>query len=124
MSASCIGSPDSLPGAESRSSETLRRVSDARDPRLDTVIQGLEETGWAAEVCDAEWRLIWVSSNARTLIGQDDDGDLGLGKHVLESRQHPAWQRLVSLEAQEQWVRLNVPQMLVDDPGSGERLAA
>ncbi len=98
-------------------------MTDARDPRLETVIQGLEETGWAAEVCDADWRLTWVSSNARTLIGQDDDTDLGLGKHVLESRQHSAWQRLVSLEAQEQWVRLNVPQMLVDDPGSAEKLA-
>jgi class 3 adenylate cyclase len=98
-------------------------VADTRDPRLDKIIQGLEETGWAAEVCDAAWRLIWVSSQARTLIGQDDDSGLGLGKHVLESRQQPAWQRMVSADAQEEWVRLNVPQMLIDDPGSKARLA-
>jgi class 3 adenylate cyclase len=92
------------------------------DPRLDEIIQGLEETGWAAEVCDAEWRLIWVSSQARTLIGQEDDSGLGLGKHILESRRAPAWQRIVSDEAQAQWARLNVPQMLADDPDSKERL--
>jgi class 3 adenylate cyclase len=95
----------------------------ARDPRLDEIIDGLEETGWAAEVCDADWNLIWVSSQARTLIGQEDDSGLGLGKHILESRQEQAWQRVVSASAQEQWVRLNVPQMLADDTGAKDRLA-
>jgi class 3 adenylate cyclase len=99
-------------------------VSDARDPRLESIIEGLESTGWAAEVCDAEWRLVWVSSQARALIGQEDDSGLGIGEHVLESRQRPAWQRIVSPEAQEQWLRLNVPHMLADDPDGAERLAA
>jgi class 3 adenylate cyclase len=98
-------------------------VSDARDPRLDEIVRGLEETGWAAEVCDAEWRLIWVSSQARALIGGEDDSQFGIGKHILESRQTPVWQRMVSTEAQEGWVRLNVPQMLADDPDSKDRLA-
>jgi class 3 adenylate cyclase len=31
---------------------------------------------------------------------------------------------MVSIEAQKQWVQLNVPQMLTDDPGQKERLAA
>jgi class 3 adenylate cyclase len=105
------------------SSGRLPRVSEARDPRLEEVIRGLEATSWAAEVCDAEWRLVWVSPQIRALIGQEDDSGLGLGKHVLESRQLPAWGRIVSPEAQEQWLRLNVPQMLVDDPGGAERLA-
>ena len=86
--------------------------------------RGLDGTGWAAELCDADWRLVWVSSQSRTLIGQYTDADPGVGRHLLESRQMPAWQRMVSIEAQEQWIRLNVPQMLVDDPGGAERLAA
>ena len=93
------------------------------DPRLDAIVRGLESTGWAAEVCDADWRLVWVSSQARTLIGQGDDSGLGLGEHIVESRQLPAWQRMVSPDAQAQWTRLNVPQMLADDPGGAERLA-
>jgi class 3 adenylate cyclase len=99
-------------------------VSADRDPRLDRIIEGLEATGWAAEVCDAEWRLVWVSPQTRALIGQEDDSDLGLGQHILESRKLPAWRRMVSPEAQERWVRENVSQMLVDDPeGGAERLA-
>jgi class 3 adenylate cyclase len=98
-------------------------VSDARDPRLDSIIDGLEATGWAAEVCDAEWRLVWVSAQLRAMIGQEDDSGLGIGEHVLASRQQPVWQRIVSGEAQQQWAELNVPQMLADDPGAGDRLA-
>jgi class 3 adenylate cyclase len=93
------------------------------DPRLDTIMEGLEATGWAAEVCDAEWRLVWVSSQTRSLLGQEDDSDLGIGEHILSSRQHEPYRRMVSKEAQQQWASLNVPQMLADDPGGNERLA-
>lgn len=99
-------------------------MSAERDPRLDRVIEGLEATGWAAEVCDAEWRLVWVSSQMRALIAHDDDRELGIGMHILESRREAAWQRLVSMEAQREWISLNVPQMLADDPDGGtERLS-
>jgi class 3 adenylate cyclase len=95
-----------------------------QDERLEWIVRGLESTGWAAEVCDAEWTLVWVSPQTCALIGQEDDSELGLGEHVIESRKRPAWQRMVSLEAQAQWLRMNVPQMLVDDPDAKERLAA
>jgi class 3 adenylate cyclase len=93
------------------------------DPRVASIIRGLDSTGWAAEVCDADWRLVWVSPQARALIGQEDDSGLGLGMHMLESRQQPAWQRMVSRDTQEMWIRRNVPQMLADEPGGAERLA-
>jgi class 3 adenylate cyclase len=95
-----------------------------QDERLEWIVRGLESTGWAAEVCDAEWTLVWVSPQTCALIGQEDDSGVGLGDHVIESRKRPAWQRMVSLEAQAQWLRMNVPQMLVDDPDAKERLAA
>jgi class 3 adenylate cyclase len=94
-----------------------------QDERLERIVRGLDSTGWAAEVCDADWRLVWVSPQTRALIGQDDDSGLGIGRHVIESRRQPAWQRMVSPEAQEDWLRLNVPQMLADDPDGAERLA-
>jgi class 3 adenylate cyclase len=95
-----------------------------QDERLEWIVRGLESTGWAAEVCDADWTLIWVSPQTCALIGQEDDSGVGLGDHVIESRKRPAWQRMVSLEAQAQWLRMNVPQMLVDDSDAKERLAA
>jgi class 3 adenylate cyclase len=93
-----------------------------RDERLDWIVNGLESTGWAAELCDADWRLIWVSPQTRALIGNPDESELGIGEHVLESRKRGPWQRMVSIEAQKQWIELNVPQMLVDDPDATERL--
>ena len=41
-----------------------------------------------------------------------------MGEHILESRKRDPWQRMVSIEAQKQWVEQNVPQMLADDPGA------
>ena len=93
-----------------------------QDERLERVVRGLESTGWAAEVCDAEWRLVWVSPQTRALIGDPEEKDLGIGEHILESRKRPAWQRMVSDEAQEQWIRQNVPQMLNDHPDAKTRL--
>jgi class 3 adenylate cyclase len=95
-----------------------------RDPRLDGIIEGLEATGWAAELTDADWTLVWVSSQTRALIAQYDDSDLGVGMHMLESRQLPGWLRLVDEGSQRVWIEQNVPQMLVDDPGATGRLAA
>jgi class 3 adenylate cyclase len=94
------------------------------DPRLESVIADLEATGWAAELCDADWKLIWVSSQARALIAQYDEQELGIGMHMAESRQLPGWRRLVTLEAQADWLRQNVPQMLSDDPSQAESIAA
>jgi class 3 adenylate cyclase len=99
-------------------------VSGALDPRLQSIVDDLEATGWAAELCDADWTLVWVSSQARALIAQYDDGELGIGMHMAESRQLPGWRRLVTPEAQADWLRENVPQMLAEDPGEAERLAA
>ena len=93
-----------------------------QDERLAWIVRGLDSTGWAAEVCDAEWRLVWVSPQTRALIGDPEEKDLGIGEHILESRKRPAWQRMVSDEAQEQWIRQNVPQMLNDHPDAKTRL--
>src|SRR2546423_15540172 len=113
-------------GASARSSDTLRGVAEAliQDERLEWIVRGLDSTGWAAEVCDADWRLVWVAPQTRALIGSPDESDIGLGDHIIESRRRPAWQRMVSDEAQQDWIRQNVPQMLADDPGAKERLAA
>lgn len=94
------------------------------DPRLEAIADGLESTGWAAELCDAEWRVVWASSQGRKLIG-GYTGEAGpaIGKHVLVNRRRLGWTRLVAPEAQEQWHRENVPQMLADDPDAAERLA-
>jgi class 3 adenylate cyclase len=93
------------------------------DPRLRAIADDLEATGWAAELCDADWRVVWASSQARTLIGQYTDADPGVGRHLLDNRQLPGWTQLVAPEAREQWYATNVPQMLADDGAGADRLA-
>lgn len=109
--------------------ETLSRVTEEpaqtiEDSRLRAIAEDLEATGWAAELCDADWTVVWASSQSRTLISQYTDADPGVGKHLIENRQMPGWTRLATPEAQRQWYATNVPQMLVDDPGAADRLVA
>jgi class 3 adenylate cyclase len=94
------------------------------DPRLDEIAAGLEETGWAAELCDADWRVVWSTSQARALLDATEGDGLGLGMHLLETRELPEWKRFVGLDARRRWLEENVPQMLVDDPDGADRLVA
>ncbi|MEA2391217.1 MAG: hypothetical protein QOK31_1326, partial [Solirubrobacteraceae bacterium] len=62
------------------------RASAGLDQRLAYAAEELERTNWAAELCDPQWRLVWVSSQLRALMGGGDDEALGVGMHLLESR--------------------------------------
>jgi class 3 adenylate cyclase len=90
---------------------------------LDEIATNLEATGWAAEVCDAEWRLAYATSQLRGIIGAEGDAEIGIGLHLLESRRLPLWQSILDPETNERWLQENVPQMLADDPSARERLA-
>jgi class 3 adenylate cyclase len=98
-------------------------VEDLPQP-LDDVAGNLEDTGWAAEVCDADWRLVYVTSQLREILGCRDDAELAIGRHILEVRGTPFWQSIIEPDRSGQWVAENVPQMLADDPSVRERLLA
>jgi class 3 adenylate cyclase len=50
---------------------------------LDVIAASLEATGWAAEVCDADWRLVYATSQLRDIVdARDDDAALGIGLHL------------------------------------------
>jgi class 3 adenylate cyclase len=93
-------------------------------PPLETIASDLEATGWAAEVCDADWRLVYATSQLRGILGADDDAAMGIGLHILESRGLPFWLDIIDPETAGDWAAMNVPHMLGDDPGAREGLAA
>ncbi len=66
------------------------------DPALASVARALEARGFAAEIWDAQWRLVYLSSEYRILVsaGRSPTEDPVLGRHVL-SRE--------SSEARESW---------------------
>jgi class 3 adenylate cyclase len=98
-------------------------VEDLPQP-LDDVAGNLEDTGWAAEVCDPDWRLVYVTSQLREILGSKNDAELALGRHILEVRGTPFWQSIIEPDRSGQWVAENVPHMLADDPSVRDRLLA
>ena len=92
-------------------------------PRLAAIAGHLEGTGWAAELCSPDWTLVWVSSQLRRLLGEEDDEALGIGRHFLASRQMKVRERFLEREVLERWVDDNVPHMIAGTPGGREALA-
>jgi class 3 adenylate cyclase len=91
-------------------------VSRTFDGILSATAQRIEETGWAAELCDCDWNLVWVSGQMRTILGHPTDEELGIGRHMLASRLSRAW--LGSPDrVTKQWIKDNVPLMIEQTPG-------
>ena len=90
-------------------------VEDLPKP-LRAIASDLEETGWAAEVCDADWRLVYVTSQLRGILGRNDDADLALGRHILEVRGTPFWQSIIDPERSGTWMAENVPRCSLTTP--------
>src|SRR3954453_10241683 len=83
----------------------------------------LEQTGWAAELCAPDWTLVWVSSQLRRLLGEDDDAALGIGEHFVASRLRPVRERFLDPGVMEAWLDVNVPHMIGATPGGAEAVA-
>jgi class 3 adenylate cyclase len=91
---------------------------------LDVITSDLEATGWAAEVFDADWCLVYVTTQLQGILGSGDHEDLAIGRHILEVRRTPFWQSIVEPERRASWLATNVPQILADDPDGKDRLLA
>jgi class 3 adenylate cyclase len=94
------------------------------DERLAAIARAMEGTGWAAELYDARWRLVWCSSQLKQLVGESDDDALGVGLHLLESRLQEVWSRIVPARGMAGWIKETLPAILVDDPGIREVVLA
>ncbi len=93
-------------------------------PRLAAMAEQLEHTGWAAELCAPDWTLVWVSSQFRRLLGDPEDEELGLGRHILETRRMELRARYIPPEVQLGWMRENIPHMLAGTPDGRDGLVA
>lgn len=90
---------------------------------LEGVIEALDRTGWAAQLTDEQWRLVWVSAEMKRLLGCHDEQKLGFGRHVLEAYLTDVWSRTVTPESQVHQFAIDVPFMVADTPGGKEALA-
>lgn len=119
--------PGSLRGLADRASgpitDTLDALS-AREPSwLVATRAQLEASGDAAEIYDADWRLLWVSPELRHFLGPATDEELGIGEHILDVHRRPLWAERVSAESRLEAARRSVPYILADSDETPEALA-
>lgn len=92
------------------------------DPRLKHTIDELEKTRWAALVTDPEYRLVWVSSEMKVLLGEQDEEKLGYGKHMIEVFLMDTWASMVTAESQLNAFFNHLPFVIRETPGGRERI--
>lgn len=89
-------------------------------PKLRRMAEELDEVACAASLFDASWNLAWVSTELKVLIGEEDEGKLGYGKHVIEAYTSPTWALLITTESQLTMFQQHIPRYLYDSPGGKE----
>jgi hypothetical protein len=82
---------------------------------LEAVAERLEEAGLPGYLWDARWRLIWVSSAVKLMLGEAEDERLGIGEHWLTVRTLPPW-RVMTANADRAWLVEHLS-LLVDEAG-------
>ena len=82
---------------------------------LEAVAERLEEAGLPGYLWDARWRLVWVSSAVKLMLGEADDERLGIGEHWLTVRILPPW-RVMTANAGRAWLVEHLS-LLVDEAG-------
>lgn len=92
------------------------------DTHLREVAEQLEATGWAAEILDTNWRLVWLSSGLLDLIGERDPAKLGYGEHLFEHFRRETWTRLMTPESLLKLIEVELPMVLNDMPGGKDEL--
>ncbi|CAA9513675.1 MAG: hypothetical protein AVDCRST_MAG17-2153 [uncultured Solirubrobacterales bacterium] len=93
------------------------------DRRLRELAEQLDSYGWAAELLDDRWRLVWVSEELLTMYGERDPGRIGVGDHVLVSRARGVARGVIAEDSADQWLRTNGPFLLEAAEGGMEEIA-
>jgi class 3 adenylate cyclase len=89
---------------------------------LQVVARQVEKTRSAAVICDEGWRLVWVSSQLKVMLGEDDEASLGVGRHVCEAYLSDTWSGKVTEESEMEAFLNELPLVAHDTPGGMETL--
>jgi class 3 adenylate cyclase len=98
-------------------------VAEGADERLRELAEQLDSYGWAAELVDHRWHLVWVSDELLTMYGEREPERIGLGEHILVSRVRGRDQGTITAESGERWLRTTGPFLLEAAEGGLDELA-
>jgi hypothetical protein len=99
-------------------------VAEGTDERLRDLAAQLDSYGWAAELFDDRWRLVWVSEELMAMYGESDPERLPLGDHVYVWRTRALERGLITEESAERWTRTNGPFVLDAVDGASDEVTA
>src|SRR5829696_6697533 len=99
-------------------------VAGGTDERLRELAAQLDSYGWAAELLDGRWHLVWVSEELMAMYGESDPEQLAIGDHVYVSRTRALELGLITEESAERWTRTNGPVVLDAVDGASDEVTA
>ena len=82
------------------------------DAELRELAGELEQLRWAFDIYDPEWRLVCVSEELKTMLGERDEDRLGYGRHILEVLRMPPWDRALTDDSKGRVFTTNAPRWL------------
>jgi class 3 adenylate cyclase len=91
--------------------------------QLKELAEQLDANGWAAELLDHRWHLVWVSDELLAVYGERDAEQVGVGSHVLAARGRALSRGTITQDSAERWLGLNGPFLLHDAEGGAEQFA-
>ena len=94
------------------------------DPRLSVVIDAIEDNGWAAELFDTEWRLLWCSSELLAILGDEAASQIRFGEHCVTILSEPPLAGKLTTESAMRWLRRSLPLLAHDTPGGTAAMRA
>ncbi len=89
---------------------------------LSELVEVLGRTGWAVELFDPRWRLVWVSQGVRAVLGEHDEGRLGYGRHLVEAWNMPVRRAFLTAESRSRSLAEVAAMTFGDTPGGKEAL--
>ncbi|MGH2736721.1 MAG: adenylate/guanylate cyclase domain-containing protein, partial [Actinomycetota bacterium] len=92
------------------------------DPRLARAAELIESSGWAAELYDEQWRLLWISTPILELMGIEDESIIGYGRHILDHVVSEPWSSAMTPESSQEMLRIELPMIISATPGGKESL--
>lgn len=87
------------------------------DSELSELASELERLRWAFDIYDSEWRLVCVSDELKTMLGERDERQLGYGRHIVDVLRMPAWDRALTDASKGRVFASNAPRWLHATPG-------
>jgi class 3 adenylate cyclase len=92
----------------------------ANNSWLRSTIEQIEATGWAAEIYDAQWRLLWISEEMKVFLDGEtkelDGQSVGYGLHMLEVYGLEPWQNILTDESFKSSIETGLPFVAFDTP--------